>query len=303
MAKLIPNNREALNLYIRATISNIDSRLRFEKENEFTYLYKRTSTIYHIIIDNIEKLSIESLNYYSDALKSIKIIHDTLKPYELRKKEEENLINKLNRIEKEIQQFNQTKNKPRFINLNIEKKQQIKKEDSKITQVVIAAHESATKPPKDCNKLAEIIYNKIDELRSRFSYAPIQILFTMRDAKDTKYCKKAFNKEDLNTRIKYIQANLNKLSTLYQAVSNTFENLLDYLQKFYSKDVTEEDLNTSNTLINRIIFIVKQLDKCYYTLIEEGKITELYNDTLNSTEATIKYFDELFTNNERIKLS
>ena len=311
MTNFNSNNKSTIKFFIERFITTIDSRVNIERVNEFTPLYLRVSKTYHYILNNIDNLSIESLIYYKEALYHINIIHNNKNPLEDRRREAELLINKLNRIEQELGINHHKQSTPRFVEID-QKKKPVKEPEEIDTNIIIAAHSSDYPIPepfenivlidteKELRELSKRIYSKIDALNGRFTYAPIEIIFKERDINKTPYYKSAPDKVKQKEREKLMKNYLSKISSLYSETNEIFENLLDYLQKYYSKNVTKKDLDISNMLISRIIIVVKYLDKAIHRPTTKEEMIECYTESLKAVVDIKEYFNDIFIKDKKL---
>lgn len=292
MTKFSSNTIESSILITKKFIQTITSRLNTEQPNEYTNVYKRTVEVYKKLIDHQDRFTHEELIKYTNQIQLINTIHDPKKQKELRDASCARLIKTLDEIETRIPNIEP----PKFIDLGMNK-----------TNVIIAAHESKEEVPKtkeqELEELQKQIYTKIDYLKQTFMVVPIRLIFTNRDIHKTGYCSRAIDREDLQNRIKIAKNYLTKIAELYHKIQKIYEQLIEYLQKYYSKDVTKEDLITANNLIERILNTVKAINKSYYTITTKTEMMRAYNNAISSTLNSEEYFNKIFEEDQKIILS
>jgi len=282
------NNREELLGLISHFLITIDSRVKLEPNEFWNETFKRASNIFHKVVEKGDSIPIDRLISYRDILYLTNYIHNPRNNEKLRYNALNELNTNLDQIEKE---------------LSVEEIH---------SQVIVASHMAeGNNPPgeteKDSGKVlsleqyAKLTYKKIDAIRNRFSYAPLQVIFSLRDVDKTEYCREATSKEEFVARKTIVSEYLHKIALLYTKTNDLFERVMEYLQEHHSKDVEKEDLQVANSLIDKFIFVVKNIDTCYYTTTGKSSMLKAYNEALQSVIALEEELSILFDKEIEIK--
>ena len=272
MTKFNANEKEAIILIIKAFLASLKSRIKLEPENEYTGLYKRTYNAYQKLLKNINNFTLKELAYYKDVLQLINIIHNPKVQTEKRDSSAAKLIKALDVLEEKISKIPE---EPKFVDLSIDKKPKEPKE-----------------PTESLEQLAAKVYAKIDIIKDNISSMPVELIFKARD----------LNKS--NSSSNTITSNyINKISQLYNQVSDIFEKLLDFLEKYYSKNVTQSELQTVIILLNKIIDTLQKINNCFASLTTRPQLLQLYGEAITSTMDLEEYFNKLFQDDKKVILS
>ncbi len=271
MTKFYSNEKESIILMMKTFLSSLKSRIKLEPENEFTSIYKRTYTLYQLLLKNISDFNTKEIMHYRDVLQLINVIHNPKIQIEKRDSYAAKLIKELDALEDKLPRMQEA---PKFIDLSMSKKEQPLRQEESLEQ------------------LADKVYTKIDYIKESISTMPVELIFKTRDLKKD------------NSPSNTITSNyLNKISELYNQVSDIFENLIDFLEKYYSKNVTQSELQTVIILLNKIMNTLQLINKCYNNISSRSEMLLLYSEAIASTTEIEEFFNKLFQDDKKVILS